>query len=115
MDDLNFIKEIFSSECFLRTHWGIYCPGCGGTRALVALMQGKIIQSIKYNPITILFLIDFFTMSTLKEIERRNGKYYTAKFRKIINICFLIFIFAFFIFRNFLLYGLDIDMLGDFS
>lgn len=111
----DLIKDIFSSECYFRVHWRIYCPGCGGTRALVALMQGQIIQSIKYNPITFLFLVDMFLMTTLHIIEKRNPEYSTAKFRMIVNSCFLIFIVFFFLARNFLLYAFGIDVLGDLS
>lgn len=82
---------------------------------MVALMQGKFIESLKYNPIVFLFLIDVLLMTMLSIIEKRNNKYSTAKLRMIVNICFLIFIVVFFLLRNFMLYGFGIDVLGDFS
>lgn len=29
---------------------GFYCPGCGGTRALSALLSGRLLQSLVYHP-----------------------------------------------------------------
>lgn len=37
--------------CFFETVFGIYCPGCGGTRALYALLHGRIFQSLWYHPL----------------------------------------------------------------
>lgn len=36
--------------CFFSTVLGIYCPGCGGTRALEALFHGKVLLSLWYHP-----------------------------------------------------------------
>ena len=37
--------------CLFHTLTGLYCPGCGGTRAVRAFFQGKIIQSFFYHPL----------------------------------------------------------------
>lgn len=37
--------------CFFDTVLGIYCPGCGGTRALVALAQGRLLKALWYHPL----------------------------------------------------------------
>lgn len=37
--------------CIFNLATGAYCPGCGGTRALVALLEGRIRDSIRLNPL----------------------------------------------------------------
>lgn len=32
---------------------GFYCPGCGGTRAVTTLLQGKVMQSLYYHPLVV--------------------------------------------------------------
>ncbi len=39
--------------CMWNKLLGVYCPGCGGTRAFIALMKGKILLSLWYHPFVI--------------------------------------------------------------
>ncbi len=43
-----FLPEI---PCFFTEIVGIYCPGCGGTRAFRALVQGKFLLALWYHPL----------------------------------------------------------------
>ena len=40
-------------SCVLYRLFGVYCPGCGGTRAVNALLHGHIITSLWYHPLII--------------------------------------------------------------
>lgn len=41
--------------CWVAKHLGIYCPGCGGTRAVIALRHGRVIRSFFYHPLVVYF------------------------------------------------------------
>lgn len=45
-----------SQPCLFNKLTGYYCPGCGNTRAVLAIMSGKILKSIGYNPLPTLLL-----------------------------------------------------------
>lgn len=108
---LEFIK---GTGCFIRNHFHIYCPGCGGTRAVKALFNMQPVQSLCYNPAVILMILVALSIQSIKIIEvRRRGKLYKA--RIIVYCLFLASWFVYFMLRNILLVYFGIDMLGDFS
>ena len=37
-------------QCTFNKVTGLYCPGCGGTRATIALFRGQIIRSFRFHP-----------------------------------------------------------------
>lgn len=46
--DIDLDKYI--QPCLINQLTGLYCPGCGGTRALKYLLGGHIFKSLYYNP-----------------------------------------------------------------
>lgn len=57
--------------CIVHLLTGGYCPGCGGTRAVRALVAGDIKASIFYHPLVLyvaLFVIVFLLTHTLKHL-----------------------------------------------
>ena len=113
---IELIQELFAGECSFRTTFNIYCPGCGGSRAAIALLQGDIIQSLKYNPITLLFLLNVM-LTTIIDIVKyaSKGKYVFSKLKLISNVVFLAFLVGYFLLRNYFWLVHGIDWLGDFS
>lgn len=48
---------IFGASCPMRILFGIPCPGCGMTRALVLLCQGKVLESVQMHPMALLLIL----------------------------------------------------------
>lgn len=40
-----------AAPCIFHNLTGLYCPGCGGTRATLSLLQGHVLVSFLYHPI----------------------------------------------------------------
>lgn len=102
-------------KCIAKNLFGIYCPGCGGSRSLYAFLSFDFITSfILYPPLIIsaFVILDYdrrLIISLIKKDTKitENFKFYT----------FLIIpasIILWFIIRNILLLVFKIDTVGDF-
>lgn len=47
------LPGIDSIPCILLETLGLYCPGCGGTRAVEALFHGHLLTSLWYHPLVL--------------------------------------------------------------
>ena len=103
-------------ECFVKHNFLIYCPGCGGSRSLVYLLEFDFLKSFLYYPalplsaaiivyVDILTVIAFFKNSILP----------LKRIKPEILLLIPAVIFATFIIRNVLLIGFGIDTLGDIT
>jgi hypothetical protein len=59
--------------CFIKSHFGFDCPGCGMQRAVIALLKGDIIQSIHYHPALIPLLISSIALLIQLKFKHHNG------------------------------------------
>ena len=64
--------------CVFQELTGLYCPGCGGTRALKALLKGDVITSILYHPLIlyVVFVAVLFAFSYLIYAKTKNPKFH---------------------------------------
>ena len=64
------------SGCWIYQNLGVYCPGCGGTRAVIALSRGKIFQALYYHPaVPVTFFIGalYLLSQTIWRLRGRQG------------------------------------------
>ncbi len=62
-------------SCFLYQTTGLYCAGCGATRALHALLHGRVLEALHDNVLFISLLPVFLALAGiyLGKAWRRNG------------------------------------------
>lgn len=104
-----------SIPCGVHEFLNVYCPGCGGTRALFALLHGQILQSLICNP-AILFgavLIFYYEIGVILTLVKKDGKrYFYQKCGLLYGYLAVVIVFA--VIRDWLLIGFQIDLLKDF-
>lgn len=60
--------------CLFHLLTGYYCPGCGGTRAVRALLQGNICQSFYYHPLVPYGAGVYAAFMVSQTVERLSGR-----------------------------------------
>ena len=63
------------APCTILRFTGWYCPGCGGTRAVKALLHGRILASFLYHPAVVYlaaWTVTFFIWQSLHYLSRRR-------------------------------------------
>ena len=112
MDDL---KYFLGGGCGIREKYQLYCPACGGTRSIEALLELRIIDSIYYNPIVLLLLVDILLMagtSLYEKMSKTPGRF--VLLRLFSNVITLVVWLGYAALRNYMLLVHGVDLLGDF-
>lgn len=63
--------------CMLHLLTGYYCPGCGGTRAVYALLRGEVWRSFCYHPFVLYVAVVggwFMVSQTIERLSRGRIK-----------------------------------------
>lgn len=77
-----FTLSDISPACFFHTATGLSCPGCGCTRAVHALFDGKILESLKFNPIIIYFFLLYIPFMITNTVAKVRNRIYIKKQKK---------------------------------
>ena len=103
------------SSCIMHNLLHIYCPLCGGTRAMIALVRGQIWQSLCCNPLTAYLAVGFvvFDVIAARRIQRNHPTPLSIpKWYWMIAIVIAALVF---IVRNTALISFGMDNLGDLA
>lgn len=95
--------------CVFLSVLGIYCPGCGGTRAVEALIHGKLLLSVWYHPLVPYSVIIFVGFMVTQTLERLHiGKIKGWKFHNWYVYIALVIVAGNWILKNILMLGFGI-------
>lgn len=83
-------------ECFIHKMTGLYCPGCGGTRAAICLLKGRMWTAFKYNPGVVILA----AVIGLGLIEKIFNKKILPR-ALVFWVVLIIVLFSYYILRNF--------------
>jgi hypothetical protein len=101
------------STCIMHNLLHIYCPFCGGTRAMVALSQGKIWQSLCYNPLSAYLAAGFIVFDIIAAIRIKRNHPTPLSIPRLYWIVGIVIAVLVFLVRNVALIGFGLDNLGD--
>ncbi len=76
-------------QCAFYEKFGIYCPGCGGTRAVNALLHGELWDSFLYHPAVIYAVgiyMTFMTTYSLHLITKGKTRYLRIGYITLVTI-----------------------------
>lgn len=111
--DISFYNT--KGSCGMKYLFHLYCPGCGGTRAIDMLLHGRILKSLMYHPIIVylaLYFLSYYIPAFLQ---------FFGLWKKQINYMIYVYmlvgmlavIVVHFVIRNVLLTVFGIDYIGE--
>jgi uncharacterized protein DUF2752 len=92
----------FYPQCPIFRYLHVYCPGCGATRALAALLHLRIAEALHYNALVVLLvpvLLGYFAAAYLR--ARRDEVFSWPRVPALGLTALLVLTVAFGVLRNF--------------
>lgn len=103
------------TECPFHKYLHLYCPGCGGTRAMDAFLQGKFLTSILYHPFIFyvaMVFVYYYIAGAYTFLKKKDGRIY-YKIPTWVLVAAVVLLLVFFVIRNVLLVYGKVDFLQD--
>ena len=100
-------------SCILHDWFHLYCPLCGGTRAVDELLHFHLLESLRFHPLVLVFAVLIGIWYILAWIRLIRGKSLIIEIPKPLSISLTVALVAFWILRNLLLIVFQIDPVGD--
>lgn len=110
--NMNFGRLFWN--CGLHDNAHLYCPGCGGTRAVKELLQGHIIASFMYHPCILIYTLYFlwyYIGTTLGILWKGKRRFFRFRLWIVMVLIFLPVVFG--IGRDILLVYAHYDYIGE--
>ncbi len=101
------------SACPMHDLLHLYCPGCGGTRAIVALFRGQVIHSLACNPISLYLVVGFLVFDLRAAIAIMRNEERVLTIPPQYFWIMLAFAIVHCVLRNVLMITIGWDYLGD--
>lgn len=87
-------------KCQFNELFDLYCPACGNTRCILALLNGDILSALKYNltPVIIIFLLFLLYIEKLFYVFNKPIQILTRNY--LVWTFVIIFMMLYYILRN---------------
>lgn len=99
--------------CVLLNWFSIYCPLCGGTRAIGALLRFNFVEAFQYNAYVVLMVAVFLVLEIVALIRLLRGHEILLPFPRWCTTVMIVLPFAYAVLRNVLLIAYGYDPTGD--
>ncbi len=101
------------TRCVLHDRLFLYCPLCGGTRALEALLQGDLSLAFAYNPYVIALGLAAVALDAVALVRLLRKKEPLLPYLRYAWVVFLVSAVLFAVLRNYMMISEGYDPIGD--
>ncbi len=103
----------FLSGCLFHDYLFLYCPLCGGTRAVSELLRLHLVSAFSYNALVVLLVGILLVADLIAWIRFLARREPILRIPRYTWVLLLILLFSYAILRNYLMIAYGMDPLGD--